>query len=423
MLLLSPDVSVAQSRAMTKTERWARNFVMKLLDRLDDGSLLLKEGHEEFVFGRGNGPHGAIEVLDPGFYKALLLGGSNGAAESYMDGYWRSPNLANVIRVMACNMATSDALESGMARVVAPLLKLGYYLQRNTKEGSRKNIEAHYDLSNDFFSCFLDPTMMYSSGVFLNKTDSMEAASREKLDRICRKLHLHPGDRVVEIGTGWGGFAIHAAKHYGCHVTTTTISKEQHAFAAAAIKREGLEGRITLLMKDYRDLKGQFDKLVSIEMIEAVGHQFLNTYFEKCASLLKPDGQMVIQAITMPDNRYASALREVDFIKKYIFPGSFIPSVGAMMNAVSRTDLRLVHLEDQAEHYAETLRRWRQAFYNKQSEQAITSRSNRFLRMWEYYFCYCEGGFEERVIGCAQLHFTKPKLRQASLLQRFGNER
>jgi len=377
------------------------------------GTLIIHENEARHRFGNDDDALlGEIVVFDPGFYRAIVAGGSVGAAEAYMDGLWDSPDLVAVVRVMARNMTALDAVEGGMTHLVACFRRLVHLSRRNTRSGSKRNIAAHYDLSNDFFASWLDTSMMYSSAIFPDEAADLDEAARFKLDTICRKLDLKPGDRVVEIGTGWGGFAIHAAARYGCRVTTTTISAEQHRIAAERIAEAGLEDRITLLLSDYRDLEGKFDKLVSIEMIEAVGHDFLGSYFETCARLLEPDGQMLIQAITMPDDRYESALREVDFIKRYIFPGSFIPSIGAMVAAMGKhTDLRLVHLEDMTSHYARTLAAWHERFLLAAGTPAVAGFGERFRRMWTYYLSYCEGGFRERVIGSAQLVFAKPSHR------------
>jgi cyclopropane-fatty-acyl-phospholipid synthase len=281
-------------------------------------------------------------------------------------------------------------------------------LRRNTRGGSRRNISAHYDLSNEFFELILDETLTYSCGHFEHAEATLEEASLAKYDRLCRKLELQPGGRVIEIGTGWGGFAMHAARHYGCNVTTTTISAQQHAGALDRIRRAGLDDSIRVLGSDYRDLEGTWDKLVSIEMIEAVGHQYYRTFFAKCASLLAPHGLAAIQSITIQDRLYEQALRETDFIKEYIFPGSSIPSVSVLLQSASGTDMRLVHADDQGPHYARTLREWKGNMDRNAGRIAALGFDSRFRRLWEFYFAYCEGGFEEGVLGNAQLLFAKP---------------
>jgi len=277
---------------------------------------------------------------------------------------------------------------------------------------SRDNISAHYDLGNDFFSLFLDPTMMYSSAIFEDVDRGLDEAAVAKLDEICHQLELSPGDHLLEIGTGWGGMAIHAAKHYGCRVTTTTISQEQYDYACAAVKREGVADRVTLLLQDYRSLEGQYDKLVSIEMIEAVGHEFYREYFQRCSALLKPTGKMVIQAITMADQRYEQARDSVDFIKRYIFPGGCLPSVAVIADHLARdTDMQMVHLRDITQDYAVTLAHWRSRFMDKLEAVKAMGFDDNFIRMWDYYLCYCEGGFRERIISTVQLAFAKPGYR------------
>jgi cyclopropane-fatty-acyl-phospholipid synthase len=351
-------------------------------------------------------------VHDARFWGQVAWGGSVGAGEAYMLGYWSADDLAAALRIFAANTAAMDKLETGLARLSAPLRSLLHWAARNTRRGSRRNIAAHYDLGNDFFRLFLDPTLMYSSAVFERAGMTLEEASMAKLERICRRLELRPGDRVIEIGTGWGGFALHAASRYGCHVTTTTISEEQHALARERVRAAGLEDRIKLLKRDYRDLRGRYDKLVSIEMIEAVGHQYFDTFFAKCSELLKRDGRMLLQAITIADQRYEAARKSVDFIKRYIFPGCCIPSVAALTRAAARaSDLRLVHLDDIGPHYATTLGMWRENMMHNLAAVRALGYPDEFIRMWEFYFCYCEAGFAERTLGDIQALFVKPGAR------------
>ncbi len=353
-----------------------------------------------------------VYVQDPRFYSEAAFGGSIGAGEAYMQGYWHADDLTTVMRILLRNRAVLDGMETGFARATSPLRKAMHWMSRNTRSGSRRNIQAHYDLGNEFFQLFLDPTMMYSSAIFERPGMTLEEASIAKLERICRKLALKPGDRVMEIGTGWGGFAIHAARHYGCHVTTTTVSPSQHEFARKRIADAGLTDRIQLLLTDYRDLTGQYDKLVSIEMIEAVGHQYYDAYFRKCSALLKPQGAMLLQAITIADQRYEAAKHSVDFIQRYIFPGSCIPSVAAITDAVARvTDMRLVDLKDIGPDYAMTLQRWRENCFAHLEQIRALGYPETFIRMWEFYLCYCEAGFIERVIGDVQMLLVKPLAR------------
>ncbi|MGH8369801.1 MAG: class I SAM-dependent methyltransferase, partial [Gammaproteobacteria bacterium] len=276
---------------------------------------------------------------------------------------------------------------------------------------------------NDFFSLFLSSDLMYSSAIWKDATDTLEQASTRKLERICRKLDLQPSDRVVEIGTGWGGFAVYAAQHYGCHVTTTTISREQHTLASERVTAAGLNDKVTLLLEDYRDLHGQYDKLVSIEMVEAIGAEYLDNYFAQLGNLLKPDGLALVQAITIEDHRYEQALHAVDFIKRHVFPGCFIPSITALLVAKSRaSDLALTHLEDFGQSYALTLRAWRERFMANLSQVRAQGFDERFIRMWEFYLAYCEGGFRERSIGVAHLLLAKPGNRRAALLPEINND-
>lgn len=353
-----------------------------------------------------------LEVRDPAFYRAVAAQGSVGAGEAYMEGHWHCDDLVGLIRLLVRNRDLVDGMETGLARLGAWALRAWHALRRNTREGSRRNIAAHYDLGNDFFSLFLSSDLMYSSALWAGADDTLEAASTRKLEAICRKLQLRPTDRVIEIGTGWGGFALHAARHHGCHVTTTTISREQHALATERVRQAGLQDRITVLLQDYRDLAHTYDKLVSIEMVEAIGAPYLDTYFGKLGSLLKPDGLALVQAITIEDHRYEQAVAAVDFIKRFIFPGSFIPSVNALLSAKTRaSDLGLVHLEDFGLSYARTLQAWRARFIATLPQVRAQGFDERFIRMWDFYLAYCEGGFRERSIGVAHLLMAKPGYR------------
>lgn len=400
--------------------RVARNLVIQQLRQLGEGALTIREsGMDDLVFGDGNTDHQPAELIvhDQSTWRDLLTGGSVGAAEAYVAGDWSSPDLVALLRFFTRNIDRMNEFEDRFSWVTKPALKGLHWLNRNTKDGSRKNISAHYDLGNDLFETFLDPTMMYSSAIYPNEESTLEEAAVHKLDTICQKLDLRPGDRVIEIGTGWGGFAIHAAKHYGCHVTTTTISKEQLELAQERVRSEGLEDRITLLFDDYRDLAGQFDKLVSIEMIEAVGPQFLDSYFNQINALLKPDGLALIQAINMPEQRYQRALKNVDFIQRFIFPGSFIPSFGTILESVrSQSNLVLTHSEDTGFHYARTLRDWCDRFMANREQLESKGYDQAFRRLWHFYFAYCEAGFSERAIGVSQLVFAKPGNKRRNIL-------
>ncbi|UZE97772.1 SAM-dependent methyltransferase [Alkalimarinus alittae] len=395
----------------------ARKLVWRQLEKIHTGSIVLYEQGVRHSFGEALLPgadlYSEMHIHDMNCYTDILTGGSIGASEAYMTGDWTSPDLTSLVRVMAKNMDILDQIEGGFASISKPMLKWFHRHNQNTEKGSRRNIASHYDLGNDFFKVFLDPTMMYSSGIFPYAGATMQEASENKLRRICEKLQLSADDHVVEIGTGWGGFAIYAAKHYGCKVTTTTISEQQFLLAKERVKEAGLDDKITLLMEDYRKLEGTYDKLVSIEMIEAVGWQFYDTFFEKCASLLKPNGSMLIQAITIEDQRYEKAKNDVDFIQKYIFPGSCIPSINALNTAsMNSSDMRLIHLDDFAEHYATTLRTWSKTLADNLDKVRSQGYSEDFIRMWFFYLSYCEGGFMERTIGVSHLVFAKPDFRK-----------
>jgi cyclopropane-fatty-acyl-phospholipid synthase len=386
---------------------------------LENAVLTIKDPLGEFVLGSegADGLSARIEVLDMSFYRQVALGGSIGAAESYMDQYWQANDLCRVIQIFVRNRDLLNSMESGLAILANQLLKVWHFSNRNSQQGSRKNIAAHYDLGNELFALFLDQHSMYSSATFYHPDLSLEDASTAKLERICQKLHLQPDDHILEIGTGWGGFAIYAAKNYGCHITTTTISKEQYQAAQQRVIDAGVADRVTILMEDYRDLQGRYDKLVSIEMIEAVGHHYLDTYLKQCAALLKPNGLALIQAITIEDSYYYQALKSVDFIKRYIFPGSFIPCVSAIVASAARsTDLRLINLEDQGESYALTLNHWRKRFLAALDQVRAQGYNEEFIRMWEFYLCYCEGGFKEKSISNVQLLLAKPGNRRPQWL-------
>ncbi len=396
-----------------------RTRLLRQMSALRDSQLRIVDALGESVLGTpASNPndtlHATLEVYDAAFYRQVAASGSVGAGEAFMDGLWHSDNLVALMRMLVRNRDLLDAMEQGFARIAGMLMRAWHALRRNTRSGSQKNIAAHYDLGNDFFKFFLDDNLMYSSAIYARDDESLEIASTRKLDRICQKLALRPHDRIVEIGTGWGGFAIHAAKNYGCHVTTTTISREQYDLACARVQAAGLSERVSVRLDDYRDLSGKFDKLVSIEMIEAIGHQYLREYFSKVGSLLKDDGAALIQAITIEDHRYEQALRAVDFIKRYIFPGSFIPSISAMLGAIAESsDLKLFNCEDIGPSYALTLAAWRERFHRHLTEIRALGYDERFVRMWDFYLAYCESGFRERSTGDVQMLLTKPGCRRA----------
>ncbi|EMI7298833.1 class I SAM-dependent methyltransferase, partial [Vibrio parahaemolyticus] len=367
---------------------------------------------------RFTAPHGeysgqpvvaTIEVKHPGFYSRILQGGSIAAGEAYMDGWWDSPDLTALMKLMALNMRALDKLEEQGSWLTKLLYKFSHWTNRNSKENSRKNIHAHYDLGNDLYEAFLDTNMLYSSALYHTSADSLEQAQINKMERLCQQLDLQSTDHVIEIGTGWGAMAIYMAEQYGCRVTTTTISEEQHEYARQQIVQRGLTDRITLLKEDYRNLSGAFDKLVSIEMIEAVGKQFLASYIKKCESLLKPSGLMAIQAITIADQRYDYYSNNVDFIQKYIFPGGFLPSVTSLTQATTKhSDLVVRDLFDIGLDYAKTLNEWHRRFNRAEDAVRGFGYDDRFVRMWRYYLSYCEGGFLARTISAVHMTFQRP---------------
>lgn len=394
-------------------DRLCRKFTLNFLSQLQHGAITLSEAGEELQFGEKHAElKTTITVLDPAFYQKLILAGSVGGGEAYIHGYWRCDNLTALVQIFARNLAVLDKMDSTWARLSRPLLKLLNYRNRNTLSQSKRNIAAHYDLGNAMYQLFLDKSMMYSSAVYPSPEASLAEAQQHKLAQICQRLQLSPQDHLIEIGTGWGSMAIYAAQHYGCKVTTTTISQQQYDYTAERIRELGLEQQITLLFKDYRELEGTFDKLVSIEMIEAVGDDFLDDYFEKCSSLLKPDGIMVLQAITMVDNRYQQYVREVDFIKRYIFPGGCLPSISRMASAVAeKTDLVIRQVQDIGFDYARTLKDWCDNFMAQRDAVHQLGYDDNFIRLWHFYLCYCEGGFRERATSAVHLVLTKPENR------------
>ena len=390
---------------------FSKKLILRWLDGFSKGHLTLIDGNERLEFDESKQQatiHATIKVNHARAYWHILKNGTLGAGESYMNGDWSSDDLTNVIELMVANM---DALQNlnGKRGVVAKTLSLiTRVINANSLLGSRRNIAAHYDLGNDFFKLFLDPTMMYSSAIYQHQSQSLQEASVNKLQRICEKLDLQPSDHLLEIGTGWGGLAIHAAKHFGCQVTTTTLSKEQHDYAVEAIEAEALSDKITVVMQDYRELRGKYNKLVSVEMIEAVGHEFLPSYFKQCNDLLTDDGIMLIQAITIADQRYHWYRKSTDFIQKYIFPGGCLPSTEIISQHLAKhTQMQLVHLEDITKHYAQTLKDWRLGFFAQMDAVKEQGYPQWFIRMWEYYLCYCEGGFNARSIQTGQYVFAK----------------
>jgi cyclopropane-fatty-acyl-phospholipid synthase len=384
-----------------------RELVLRLLARMRHGSLTIVEGGRRHELGAG-APHAMVHVSSPRVWRALLRG-SRGLAESYVDGHWDSPDVVAVIRVAARNAALLDDVRRRLTPLREPYQRARGALTRNTPRRSRRDISAHYDLGNDLFSLMLDPTMMYSSAYFERPGMTLEEGSLAKLELVCSKLGLGPDDHVLEIGTGWGGFAVYAAATRGCRVTTTTISREQSSHARARVREAGVGSLVTVLEQDYRELCGSYDKVVSIEMIEAVGWKDFGTFFARCTDLLAADGAMLLQAITIDDRAFAVERASKSFIRTHVFPNGCLPSVEVISRSVARhTDLRMLHLEDFGLDYAETLRRWRENVERDPERLAELGYDERFRRLWRMYLCYCEAGFAERRIGVVQAVLGKP---------------
>lgn len=406
-MLMREEIIPAKS-ATSALCAFFRNKVFRALKKIKYGQLIIQDGENIYSFGEKSNSTIRITVYNPRFYQSVVLGGSIGAAESYILAEWNTENLTDFMRLMIKNIALTNSLESGLSSMSLYISKISHFFKSNYISMSRKNIRYHYDLNNDFFKLFLDQSLMYSSAIFPTRTSTLEEASEFKLKTICEKLELTSSDHLLEIGSGWGGFAIYAAKHYGCHVTTTTISEAQYRLALERIKENGLEDKITLLIKDYRMLNGTYDKLVSIEMLEAVGHAYYHTYLKTCDKLLKPKGKMLIQTITIADQYYEQAKNRVDFIQRYIFPGSCMPSVTVLVEKMTKyTSLRLVDLQDIGLDYALTLRHWRDRFLSNLAAVKKLGFNEQFIRLWAYYLTYSEAGFDERHISNMQMLLIK----------------
>jgi cyclopropane-fatty-acyl-phospholipid synthase len=407
--------TTSSRRPTSAGERLARRLLFRALSRLEHGQVLFTDGDAVHAFGRITETlplRATVRVHDPACYPTMLLGGNVGAGRAYIEGLWSADDLVSLVRIFAANQATLARVDGGLSWLTKPLDLVYHAARRNSRRGARRNIAAHYDLGNEFFAEFLDETLMYSSAWFERDDDDLADASRAKLRRLCEKLALTPADHVLEIGTGWGGFAEYAARHHGCRVTTTTISGAQYRHARERIRAAGLADRVTVLNRDYRDLTGTYDKLVSIEMIEAVGADHFDTYFGACSRLLAPHGLMALQAIVIPDQLYDRSRRTVDFIKRFVFPGGCLPSVGAIATSIGRTsDLSIVQLEDLTPDYALTLRHWRERFLAARDRVKALGFDDAFMRLWEYYLAYCEGGFRERVIGDVQILLARSRWR------------
>ncbi len=417
--IIPADANLSPADRPSALARLGRKLLLRQFENIQHGELRVVERDGEFRFGKLTDRLNlsvTLYVDHPQLYADAAFGGTVGGGEAYIRGLWRCDNLTGLIRLFVVNRDMMNGMDSRWSLVSRPFLRLFHFLNRNSREGSARNISAHYDLGNELYRTMLDETMAYSCGIFTTPQSSLYEASLAKFEAACHKLDLRPNDRLVEIGSGWGGLAIHAAQKYGCRVTTTTISQEQYDYAKEKIAQARLTDRITLLREDYRALTGQYDKAVSIEMIEAVGANYLDTYLRKCSSLLTSNGMMLLQAITIQDQFYDSARKSVDYIQRFIFPGSFIPSVAAISASLARvSDLKIFHLEDIGPHYARTLQLWRENFFTNLATVRRLGYSESFVRLWEYYLCYCEGGFAERQLGDVQMLLTKPACRRGSL--------
>jgi cyclopropane-fatty-acyl-phospholipid synthase len=423
---MSIDTQPAASRALAqlqvalpaRSHDLSRALVLRLLGALRGGQIELREGGRRLVLGRQDPRRplrAVVEVHSPLFYRHLLRG-SIGLCESYLQGMWDCQDLVALTRIAAINVPALDRAKRLAAPLLVPVQRWGRLLARNTPRRSRAQIEAHYDLGNDLFSLFLDETMMYSCAVFEHPGASLREASEAKLERICSRLRLGPQDHVLEIGSGWGGFAVHAASRHGARVTTTTISRQQHAYATRRVAEAGLSDRVTVLLEDYRDLRGRYNKLVSIEMIEAVGWRDFDTYFRRCSQLLADDGAMMLQAILIDDRAYEVEKAGRSFINTYIFPGGCLPSMQVISASLARaTDMRPVHMEDITAHYTTTIAHWRERFAAARGRLGELGYDERFRRLWELYLSWCEGGFAERRIRDVQLLLAKPGYRAEPL--------
>ena len=401
---------------IAETGGFYQDIVLKLMSKMDKGTLYLTLANgRQLTLGTGEGNISASMVINSDeFYKRIILFGDIGFGEAYVDGLWDTDNITSVIKWILLNIENAPSVSGSNTQTLALNFlkwfnKLSHFKRKNTVEGSRKNISEHYDLNNDFFASFLDPTMTYSSAYFYKDGLSLQDAQFAKYERLCRQLHLKPTDHVLEIGSGWGGNAIYMAKTYGCKVTSLTISEEQHKMAVERVEAEGLSDRVSILIKDYRQMEGSFDKIVSVEMLEAVGHNYMEVYFSKVNGLLKKNGILALQVITSPDSRYDSLRKGVDWIQKHIFPGSLLPSVGAINSAVNRTgDLTLVDLKDIGMDYAKTLKLWFDAFNANLPKVKSLGFDETFIRKWNYYLCYCEAAFIMRNINTMQLVYVRP---------------
>lgn len=406
------DTNIAQA---SLSDSLAKKILLRALTHLAQGQLTIVDASQSHVFGRPESDiHATMQVLHPGFYRQVVFGGSIGAGEAYIQGHWSSPDLTKVVQIFARNLALLDNIERYFSWLSNGLNRVKHIFNRNSQAGSKRNILAHYDLGNDMYQQFLDPEMMYSSAIYPASDASLAEAQLHKLDTICQRLDLKSGQTLLEVGTGWGALAIYAAKHYGVLVTTTTISDAQYDYALSRIKSEGLLDKVTLLKQDYRELTGVYDRVVSIEMIEAVGHEYLPGFFEKLQHMLKPEGRLLIQAITIVDQRYNSYRKSVDFIQRYIFPGGCLPSISEMSRHIaSKTDMVIWSLDDIGLDYARTLKHWHENFDTAKNTITKLGYGDDFIRMWKFYLSYCEGGFLERATSTVHLTAVRPGYRKS----------
>lgn len=412
---MTEEASAQTSTLPLETQKgkgFFEKIFLRQMGKIEKGLLEISTANEKWILGKetSDDAKASLVVKNSAFFRKACLGGSLGVADSYADGDWETNDLVGLFRLFLQNLQTLDDMEGGFATILNKLARWSYEIsQKNTERGSRRNISLHYDLGNEFYELMLDPTMTYSCALFASEKDTLEEAQTAKYDRILDQLEVKKEHHLLEIGTGWGGFAIRAVERHGCQVTTTTISERQYEYALTRVKEKNLQDRIKIVRDDYRKLKGQFDRVVSIEMIEAVGHEFLPTYFSKISQLLKQNGAALIQAITMPDHRYARYLKEVDYIRARVFPGSCVPSVAAMLDAVSRqSDLRPVSIRDIGLNYVLTLRKWKENFISNLIKIKDLGYKEDFLRGWEYYLCYCEAGFKESYTSDVHLLLNKP---------------
>ena len=399
------DVSIRYLDVLSK------KMILNLLKKIQYGVIQVNDGKNSYVFGQSdsNGKETVtMTIRHPRVYKKILLEGTVGAGKSYIDGDWTTCNLQKLIELIIKNDSIFNRIESPVSRLINSIRTMSAKLNRNTIQKAKDNILAHYDLGNDFFQIILDSSMMYSCAVYQNYDDNLETAAKHKIQTICKKLQLKPSDHLLEIGSGWGGFAIHAAQVYGCRITTTTISDKQYAYVKEKIKQLGLENQIELLNRDYRKLSGQYDKLVSIEMIEAVGDKYFDTFFHQCNRLVKPGGLFFLQAIVINDQAFESAKNEIDFIKKYIFPGGCLPSVFSIAQSIAtQTSMQLIAFEDIGKHYVTTLNDWHQKLLTNKDDILAQGFNEDFIRMWEFYFCYSAAGFESQYISNIHILWQK----------------